>query len=152
LHTPRQNLWSGLVVVAFALLALTWMIPNHAGANPMAQMPPDLVPRIAAWIMLVCGAIVALGGLLELVRARAPPVTADIDWASLAWALWPFFYVGASIWVLAYVKLTWFGVPLIAGLLFLLGERRIYMLLGCSVVPVALLYVLSVHMMRIGVV
>ncbi len=152
MHTPRQNFWSGLAVVAFALLALTWIIPNYAGANPMAQMPPDLVPTIAAWIMLVCGAIVALGGLHALVRARAPPLTTNIDWAGLAWALWPFCYVAASIWILAYVKLTWFGVPLIAGLLYLLGERRPLMLLGCSVVPVALLYVLSAHMMRIGVV
>jgi hypothetical protein len=37
-------------------------------------------------------------------------------------------------------------------MLFLLGERRWYMILGCSVVPVALLYVLSVYLMRVGVV
>jgi hypothetical protein len=37
-------------------------------------------------------------------------------------------------------------------MLVLLGERRWYMLLGCSVVPVALLYALSVYLMRIGVV
>jgi hypothetical protein len=43
-------------------------------------------------------------------------------------------------------------VPLIAGMLFLLGERRWYILAGCSVGPVVLLYVLSVHLMRIGVV
>ncbi|TVQ41637.1 MAG: hypothetical protein EA370_01525 [Wenzhouxiangella sp.] len=148
----RQNFWSGLVVAAFALLALTWMIPNYAGTNPMAQMPPGLVPSIAAWIMLVCGLIVALGGLVGLVRGRQWPVTTRIDWAGLGWTLWPFVYVAAAIYVLTFVKITWFGVPLIAGLLFLLGERRWYLLLGCSVVPVAMLYVLSVHMMRIGVV
>jgi hypothetical protein len=43
-------------------------------------------------------------------------------------------------------------LPIIAGMLFLLGERRWYILLGCSVAPVVLLYLLSVYLMRVGVV
>ena len=61
-------------------------------------------------------------------------------------------YVGATIYFLSLFKITYVGIPLIAGLLLLLGERCWYMLLGCSVVPVLLLYVLSVYMMRIGMV
>jgi len=149
---PRSDFWSGLAVAAFGLVALLWMIPKHAGTNPFAQMPPGLVPSIAAWIMIVCGGIVAAGGLWRMLRARLAPVSGDINWRALGWAAWPFLYVGAAIWVMTFVKLTWFGAFLIGGMLFLLGERRWWMILGCSVVPVALLYVLSVHLMRVGVV
>jgi hypothetical protein len=149
---PRQSFWSGLAVVGFALLALTHIIPNYAGANPLAQMPPDLVPRIAAWIMLVSGAIVVATAATELARHGESPVSTDVDWPALGWATWPFLYVAAAVWVLTMVKITYAGVPLIAGLLILLGERRWYIVLGCSIVPVALLYFLSVYLMRVGVV
>ncbi len=128
------------------------MIPNYAGSNPFAQMPPELVPNIAAWTMIVCGGIVALGGLVRMLRDGVSPVSAEVNWRAIGWALWPFVYVGVAIWVMTFVKLTWFGVFLIGGMLFLLGERRWYMILGCSVVPVVLLYVLSVYLMRVGVV
>ena len=150
---PRSDFWSGLVVAAFGVLALVWAIPNYAGSNPFAQMPPELVPSIAAWVMVVCGGVVAAGGLVRLLRERLAPVTAEIDWRGVGWSLWPFLYVGAVIWVMSLgVKITWMGPFLIAGMLVLLGERRWWMVLGCSVVPVALLYVLSVYLMRIGVV
>ncbi len=149
---PRSDFWSGLAVVAFGLLALVWMIPNYAGSNPFAQMPPELVPSIAAWIMIVCGGIVAAGGALRMLRDRVAPVTVHIDWRAIGWAIWPFFYLAGAIWVLTMVKITWAGPILIAGMLVLLGERRWWMVLGCAVVPVALLYVLSVYLMRIGVV
>ena len=149
---PRSDFWSGLAVAAFGLLALVWVIPNYAGANPLAQMPPGLVPSIAAWLMIVCGAIVSVGGLFRMLRDGVFPVTAEIDWRAIGWAAWPFLYVGAAIWVMSFVKITWFGAFLIGGMLFLLGERRWWMILGCSVAPVAVLYGLSVYLMRIGVV
>lgn len=148
----RQNFWTGLAVCAFALLALNWIIPNYAGVNPMAQMPPDLVPRIASWLMLICGGIIVAGAVKDLVRARALPVSADIDWPALGWMIWPFIYVFFAIYLLTHFKITHIGGPIIAVMLILLGERRWYMILGCSVVPVALLYVLSVYLMRVGVV
>jgi len=150
LHRP--DFWSGISVAAFGLLALVWIIPNFAGSNPFAQMPPGLVPSIAAWVMVVCGAVVATGGLVGIIRSRISAVSTDIDWRALAWSAWPFLYVAVAIWVMSSIKITWFGAFLIGGMLILLGERRWYMVLGCSVVPVALLYVLSVYLMRVGVV
>ncbi len=149
---PRSDFWSGLVVAAFGALALLWAIPNYAGSNPFAQMPPELVPSIAAWIMVVCGLITAAGGLVAMLRDRVAPVTASIDWKAIGWSLWPFAYVAGAVWLMTMVKITWLGPFLIGGMLWLLGERRWWMLLGCALVPVALLYVLSVYMMRVGVV
>lgn len=149
---PRSDFWSGILVAAFGLLAVLWMIPNFAGSNPFAQMPPGLLPSIGAWLMVVCGAIVAAKGLFQMLRAGIAPLTADLHWSSVAWAAWPFAYVGVAIWFMSFIKITWFGAFLIGGMLILLGERRWYMILGCSIVPVALLYVLSVYLMRIGVV
>lgn len=149
---PRSDFWSGLVVTGFGLIALLWMIPNYAGSNPFARMPPELVPNIAAWVMVVCGAIITAKGLLQMLRERIPVFTADLNWAAIGWAAWPFAYVAVAIWFMSFIKITWFGAFLIAGMLILLGERRWYMILGCSVVPVALLYFLSVYLMRVGVV
>ncbi len=149
---PRSDFWSGLVVASLGALALIWMIPNYAGSNPFAQMPPGLVPSIAAWIMVVCGAVVAVGGLIGMLRDGLSPVSAAIDWGGIGYAAWPFLYVGVAIWFMTFVKITWFGPILIAGMLILLGERRWYLILGCAVVPAVLLYVLSVYMMRVGVV
>jgi len=148
----RQDFWSGVVVAGFGLLALLWLIPNYAGSNPFAQMPPELVPNIAAGLMLICGSIIAGGAVIRMVREGEALVSADIDWRHLGWALWPFLYVAVAIWFMTFIKLTWIGAPVIGVMLYLLGERRWFMLLGCSVVPVALLYVLSVYMMRVGVV
>ena len=149
---PRSDFWSGLVVAGFGLLALLWVIPNYAGSNPFAQMPPELVPNIAAWIMLICGAVVAAGGLVRMLREGLAPFRASFDWTAIGWAAWPFLYVSVAIWFMSYIKITWMGAFVIAGMLFLLGERRWYMILGCSLVPPALLYFLSVYMMRVGVV
>ena len=149
---PRSDFWSGVAVAGFGLLALFWMIPNYAGTNPFAQMPPGLVPSIGAWLMVVCGGIVAVKGLVQMLRDRVGPLTGDLHWDAVAWAAWPFAYVAVAIWFMTFIKLTWFGPILIGVMLFLLGERRWYMILGCSVVPVVLLYILSVYMMRVGVV
>lgn len=149
---PRSDFWSGLAVVAFGLLALLWMIPNYAGSNPFAQMPPELVPSIAAWVMIVCGGLVAVGGLGRMLRDGVMPFPTAVDWRAIGWAVWPFLYVGAAIWVMNYVKVTVFGAFMIAGMLILFGERRWWMILGCSLVPIGLLYGLSVHLMRVGVV
>lgn len=149
---PRSDFWSGLAVAGFGLLALLWMIPNYAGSNPFAQMPPGLVPSIAAWIMIICGVIVALGGLFGMLRDGLAPATRDINWVAIGWALWPFLYVAVAIWFMSFIKITWFGAFLIGGMLILLGERRWWLILICSVVPVVLLYILSVYLMRVGVV
>ncbi len=149
---PRSDFWSGVVVAGFGILALVWMIPNYAGSNPFAQMPPELVPSIAAWLMVGCGTIIAGGALVRMIREGVLPLTREVSWAAIGWAAWPFLYVAVAIWFMTFIKITWFGAFLIGGMLFLLGERRWYMLLGCSVVPVILLYILSVYMMRVGVV
>ncbi|MCH8529898.1 MAG: hypothetical protein LAT65_03505 [Saccharospirillum sp.] len=148
----RHSFWSGLVVIVIALLALNWIIPGYAGSNPFAQIPPDLVPRLASWLMLICGLCIVTGAVYDMVRQRIPLFNSNIDWPALAWASWPFAYVALATWVLVYVKITYVGPLIIALLLYLLGERRWYILVGCSIVPVAMLYVLSVYMMRVGVV
>ncbi len=148
----RADFWSGLAVVVFGFVALLWAIPNYAGSNPFAQMPPELLPNIAAIIMIVCGGVVAGKALVIMLREKIAIVSKDVDWVAIGWALWPFLYVAVAIWFMSFIKITWFGAFLIAGMLILLGERRWYLILGCSLVPVAMLYFLSVYMMRVGVV
>jgi hypothetical protein len=148
----KHSFWSGLVVSAFALLALFWMIPNYAGTSLMPGMPPDLLPNLSAGLMLICGVCVTVVAAWHMYQSGERLISAEIDWRAVGWAIWPFFYVLASIYVLTQIKITYAGAPIIAGMLFLLGERRWYILLGCSIAPVVLLYLLSVYLMRVGVV
>ena len=61
-------------------------------------------------------------------------------------------YVGAGVYLLTMFKVTHIGAPMIALMLILLGERRWYVVIPCALAPVGLLYLLSVHLMRVGVV
>ncbi|TVQ30128.1 MAG: hypothetical protein EA356_15385 [Geminicoccaceae bacterium] len=148
----RSSFWSGLVVVGFALLALYWIIPTYAGRAIMRGMPPDLLPRVAAWIMLLSGLCVVATSAFRMVQNGERLIAADIDWRAFGWAAWPFLYVGGCVYLLTLTKVTYLGVPMIALMLVLLGERRWYVVIPCSIAPVGLLYLLSVHLMRVGVV
>lgn len=147
----KSSFWSGVVVMAVAILALVWLIPGYAGAPSRRGMPPDLLPRIGAWLMLLSGAGVTIVSGLRATRTGGLLPTgfpARELWASA----WPFLYVAAAIVAMTQVKITWLGGPMILGLLLLLGERRPLVLAICAAAPVGMLYVLSVHLMRIGVV
>jgi hypothetical protein len=87
-----------------------------------------------------------------MIQSGERPISFEIDWRALGWSAWPFLYVAVAIYFLTFLKISHFGAPMIAGMLFLLGERRWYIILGCSVAPVVLLYILSVYLMRVGVV
>lgn len=150
--TDRTNFWSGLVVTLFALFALLWIIPQHAGTSIMAGLPPDLLPRLAMYLTLVSGVIVTIDALRRLLRAGLSPIRLDLDWSYLGWVIWPMVFVGVVVWLLSMFKMTHIGPFVLAAFLFLLGERRWTVLVLCSVVPVLLLYGLSVYLMRVGIV
>ncbi len=148
----RHSFWSGLFVAGFALLALFWIIPGYAGRAMVTGMPPDLLPRIAAWIMLISALFVVGNAIYKMRRTGEAFVSTDVDWGALGWSAWPFVYVGFAVWLATMFKLTYIGAPVIAGMLILLGERRWYVVVPCAIGPVVALYILSVYMMRIGMV
>jgi hypothetical protein len=148
----KHSFWSGLFVFGFALLALFWIIPNYAGTSLMAGMPPDMLPRLAAWLMAVSSFCVVVLAAVRMYRSGERLVSMEIDWPAVGWVAWPFLYVAVSIYLLTMFKITYVGAPIIAGMLLLYGERRWHILLVCSIAPVVLLYLLSVYLMRVGVV
>ncbi len=150
--THRANFWTGLVVTSFALFALLWIIPTQAGESLMAGMPPDLLPRLAMYLTLISGAIVTIDALRKMLREGTAPITLNLDWPMIGWSLWPIGFVGLIVFLLSMFKMTYAGPVILAVFLVLLGERRWYVLLPCSTVPVLLLYGLSVYLMRVGVV
>lgn len=102
--------------------------------------------------MLVSGLVVVSSAAVDLLRTQKSFLTMGINWSGLWWSFWPFAYVGLCIWVLSYVKVIHAGAPMIAIMLFLLGERRILHIAAYSILPVLGIYFLAVHLMRIGVV
>lgn len=148
---PRTNLWTGITCVAFAVTLLVWIIPEYGGGGFAFGLPPQLVATIGAWVMLVFAAGLAVQSLVALLRQGAPLVL--LPGLSALWHhVWPFVYVLAFIVAAAFLPLTWIAPLLIGCLLFMLGERRWPVFLVATLAPTAGLYVLTVYLMKIGVV
>jgi hypothetical protein len=147
----RERIWSGGAVALFSVLLLAWVIPEYGGRGATFGMPPQLLPSIAAWVMLVASLVVVLQGVVGVARSR-DPIVAEPPWEKIWGGLWPFLYVIGVIFVVSRVRITYAGPFIVGILLVLLGERRWYVILPCSVGPSVFLYLLSVYLMRIGVV
>ncbi|WP_089660548.1 hypothetical protein [Franzmannia pantelleriensis] len=147
----RMDFWSGLAVSVLALALLTWIIPEYGGSGASFGLPPQLLASLGAWLMLICAAALCAVSAVKLWRIGEPPIR--LPGASHLWhLLWPFLYVLGFILLVDRFPLTWVAPLLIGGLLLIFGERRWYLLLPVAVVPALGLYVLTAHLMRIGVV
>ncbi|KDE39725.1 hypothetical protein ADINL_1765 [Nitrincola lacisaponensis] len=147
----RINFWSGLAVTALATALLVWVIPTHGGGGFSFGLPPQLVATIGAWIMLISAVTLVMVSIAQKVRSREP-LLQGVDLSGIWHQTWPFLYVLLFICLAIYLPLTWIAPLLIGGLLFILGERRWLVYLLCTLTPTAGLYILTVYLMRIGVV
>nr|WP_163501239.1 hypothetical protein [Halomonas socia] len=147
----RMDFWSGAVVSALALALIIWVIPTYGGGGAAFGLPPQLLASLGAWLMLICAAALSLVSAVKLWRAGESPI--QLPSGSHLWhMLWPFLYVLGFIFLVDRFPLTWIAPLLIGALLVILGERRWYLVLPVAVVPALGLYVLTAHLMRIGVV
>lgn len=114
-------------------------------------MHPQRLATLGAWVMLLCAATLAIVSLIQLKNSRAPlfklPPLSNVWHQS-----WPFGYVLFFIVLAIFLPLTWLAPFIVGTLVALLGERRWYVILLAAAVPTAALYLLTVHLMRIGVV
>ncbi|MFC7368397.1 MULTISPECIES: hypothetical protein [Vreelandella] len=147
----RKNLWSGLGVTLLSCWLLAWLIPRYGGSGMAFGMHPQRLATLGAWVMLLCAATLAVASFIQLKKQRAslfqlPPLTD-------AWhQTWPFLYVLFFILLATFLPLTWLAPFILGTLVALLGERRWYVVLLTAAIPTTALYVLTVHLMRIGVV
>ncbi|MCH8466303.1 MAG: tripartite tricarboxylate transporter TctB family protein [Roseinatronobacter sp.] len=69
----RDEILTGLGVMLLAAATLWWIIPTYIAIPrrvPIKALSPAFWPTIIAWVMLICGALLAL-------RAAFGPVTPD---------------------------------------------------------------------------
>lgn len=147
----RINLWSGLAVVLLSINLLVWIIPTYGGGGFSFGLPPQLVATIGTWIMLISASALVVLSAATLFRNKEAPFSTP-NLIEIWHQTWPFLYVLFFILLAIYIPLTWIAPLLIGGLLFILGERRWLVYLICTLTPTAGLYVLTVYLMRIGVV
>lgn len=147
----RINFWSGLAVVALSAALLIWIIPTFGGGGFSFGLPPQLVATIGTWIMLLSAGFLVILSTVTMVRQKQP-FFASVNLIEIWHQVWPFLYVLFFIGLAIYIPLTWIAPFLIGGLLFILAERRWHIYLICTLTPTAGLYVLTVYLMRIGVV
>ncbi|AVI61679.1 hypothetical protein [Halomonas sp. GFAJ-1] len=147
----RKNLWSGLGVTLLSCWLLIWIIPRYGGSGMAFGMHPQRLATLGAWVMLLCAAALAFVSLIQLKKSRAPlfklPPLSNVWHQS-----WPFCYVLLFIGLATFIPLTWLAPFIVGTLVALLGERRWYVILLAAAIPTAALYLLTVHLMRIGVV
>lgn len=152
----RTDLWSGLVVVAIGALSLVWLLPTYGGQSFGRGLSPQFMPSIGAWAMLICGLLLVSQSFLRLRRGEsaeaADPATDMNALRRLLFTTWPLAYVAAAILAIVEIGLIYSGPFLIALLLILIGERRPVIVLLAALIPPAIIYVLAVHLMRIGII
>lgn len=150
-HLQRKNLWSGLGVTLFASWLLVWLIPRYGGSGIAFGMHPQRLATLGAWVMLLCAAALAVISLIQLKKHRMPLVKRPS--ITVLWhQAWPFLYVLFFIVLTIFLPLTWLAPFIVGTLVVLLDERRWYVVLLASTIPTAALYLLTVHLMRMGVV
>jgi len=114
-------------------------------------MHPQRLATLGAWVMLLCAVALMLISLIQLKKQHISIFTSTSF--SVIWhQLWPFLYVLLFILLATYLPLTWLAPFIVGALVMLLGERRWYVVALAAAIPTAALYLLTVHLMRIGVV
>lgn len=58
-----QNFYLGLAIILFGALLLVWIIPVQVNDAGSFGLPPSLAPRALAWVMVLCGIVLALQNL-----------------------------------------------------------------------------------------
>lgn len=147
----RKNVWSGLGVTLVTCWLLVWLIPRYGGSGIAFGMHPQRLATLGAWVMLLCAITLTLVSFIQL-RKQGVTLFSSPSFAVIWHQLWPFLYVLLFIGLAIYLPLTWLAPFIVGALVMLLGERRWYVVVLSAAVPTAALYLLTVHLMRIGVV
>ncbi|PJX12923.1 hypothetical protein CWI66_15085 [Halomonas sp. 141] len=114
-------------------------------------MHPQRLATLGAWVMLICAAILLIVSFIRLKQQRAP-LLKRLSLINLWYQAWPFLYVLLFILLANFIPLTWLAPFIIGCLVALLGERRWYVIALSAAIPTAALYLLTVQLMRIGIV
>lgn len=147
----RMNVWSGLGVALVACWLLIWLIPRYGGSGIAFGMPPQRLATLGAWVMLLSATALALTSLVQLKKQHVSLVK-HVSFANAWHQVWPFLYVLTFIYLANFLPLTWLAPFIVGTLVALLGERRWYVILLAAATPTIALYLLTAHLMRIGVV
>lgn len=69
----NRDILGYLVVIAFCIVLLTWAIPNYTPEYPGYGAPADMVPIVAAWVMLVMALISLLRNVISVYLNKPIP-------------------------------------------------------------------------------
>lgn len=130
---------------------MVWLIPSYGGRGFGGSVSPKFMPYIGATIMMCASAMVWIPALVALLNTRAR-LLGPVPLRSVFLQIWPFAFVGLAIVAITWGGLIYSGPIVIGALLLILGERRLPVILGASLVPPGLIWVLATQLMRVGMV
>jgi len=145
------NFWAGIIIAVTAIIALVWIIPEFvSGANDSSKnLTPGFMPRVAAWCMLILGALVALDAWRVLAGkttaiAEESEENEDLSFGRTEIVNTMIVLIGSAIYVLG-LSLLGFVLPstiLLIFLIYLTGYRH-----KRSLVIIAITFPLSLELL-----
>ena len=91
-----QDVFLGLSIALFGVLLLFWIIPAQVNDAGSFGLPPSLAPKALAWVMIACGAVLALKHL------RTASGGGGLVWREIAFLLSCLLAVGCMLWVMKF--------------------------------------------------
>jgi hypothetical protein len=142
----KADLIGGLCLAALGLLMIFVIIPAGTEQGTYFGLSPTFFPTLLTVLLTACAVGLVAQALLRMRRQAAARPLPVSRWNLLM-------FLGAGGLVLAGVlAIDWFGIlaggpAMIAALMIFLGERGPLRILLTAVVPVALVYVLALHVL-----
>lgn len=135
----KRNLVSGLVMLAFGLIMLVYVIPHGIVVSGNYTISPALLPRICAIGITGLAAALVIQSWNEM-RAEAAEQPEEASGRPMPWlpAIVVVAVVTGAVLLFRYVNAGVAVVSLVAPLMLYMGERRWPLLVG---IPAALLVI-----------
>ncbi len=134
---PRADLIAGILLMAFGVLMLFWIIPAQTDQDTGAAVPPDLLPQICVIGITILAAVLTINAARGTTpEGKAPKLT---EWAAMV-AVIAIIVAGAALFTHVHSAVGGFFVSL-ATMLYM-GERRWYLLIALPSSLVLIIYLL----------
>lgn len=102
----RQDLILGVVIAAFGVSLLLWIIPAQIDDSGSFGLPPSLAPRALAWVITGLGLVLAL----QNIRPSAANLSSKLSWHDVGFLVVSIASVTLMLLIMGTVG-DWLGKP-----------------------------------------
>ena len=145
----KADALTGAVLTLFALAMVVWVIPDQIqGSSEYSSIPPSFVANLT---------MALVGGLSLLLVARAfisgkpePEAGPVVTKAALRWFAFVLVSLAVSGVIIQYLGFLAGGVPVIAGYMLCMGERRPLVIVTTACAAAGLCYLFMTYALNLA--